>query len=145
MKPLRIHDYVNYKSIKITMTNNKMWLLYSHQLLLLLGGWGGGKRPSGEPRDKMEQGKCLWALGVCQSRNWEAVLGWPQRARTSQRVPLQNNSRPSSWQQDTGGCCSARTALKPHRDPPNLSSSSSSPIQEKPPESGSGRMHAHQT
>lgn len=59
----------------------------------------------------------VWVLGVCQSRNWEA-FSVDLRGQGLPKVPLQNNSGPSSWQRDTGGCCSARTALKPHRVPP---------------------------
>lgn len=46
----------------------------------------------------------VWALGVCQSRNWEAfsVDLWGQGLP---KAPLQNNSRPGSWQWDTSGCC----------------------------------------
>lgn len=46
----------------------------------------------------------VWVLGVCQSRNWEAfsVDLWGQGLP---KAPLQNNSRPDSWQWDTGCCC----------------------------------------
>lgn len=61
----------------------------------------------------------VWALGVCQSRNWEAfsVDLWGQGLP---KAPLQNNSRPGSWQWDTSGCCcsAARPALKTHWLPP---------------------------
>lgn len=70
----------------------------------------------------------VWALGVCQSRNWEAfsVDLWGQGLP---KAPLQNNSRPGSWQWDTSGCCllcceaCLENSLTP---PPRLSSSLSS-------------------
>lgn len=73
----------------------------------------------------------VWALGVCQSRNWEAfsVDLWGQGLP---KAPLQNNSRPGSWQWDTGGRCSARP------DSPHLSSSLLSCTIHKTAESGSG-------
>lgn len=58
----------------------------------------------------------VWVLGVCQSRNWEAFsvdLG----GQGLPKAPLQNNSRPDSWQWDTGCCCSAVSALKTHQLP----------------------------
>lgn len=69
----------------------------------------------------------MWALGVCQSRNWEAfsVDLWGQGLP---KAPLQNNSRPGSWQWDTGGCCSARPALKTLTPPPPPATLFLSPI-----------------
>lgn len=82
----------------------------------------------------------VWALGVCQSRNWEAfsVDLWGQGLP---KAPLQNNSRPGSWQWDSGGRCSAKPALKTDRlpPPPFLSRAIHKDETLQPSETGGGR------
>lgn len=59
----------------------------------------------------------VWALGVCQSRNWEA-FSVDLRGQGLPKAPLQNNGRPGSWQWDTGAAALLGLPLKTHRPGP---------------------------